>query len=187
MNIYKKIKTLYFLKKYNIKNYELIEDDEYGYIVNVNESVNLTCKKLKKLPFQFNEINGSFWCSNNNLESLEGCPKIVKGNFFCDNNKLESLKFCPDIIEGWFNCSKNKLKGFEGLKYLPKEIKDNFILLNENKELKKFVEINDFKELKEKVEKIFEIHEEKENLLNIIKKEELNKIKVTNKINIKKI
>ena len=46
--------------------------------MNVNKSVFLNNKKLTSIDIKFNQINGSFNCSNNNLETLEGCPKIVK-------------------------------------------------------------------------------------------------------------
>ena len=191
-----------WLNQYKITNYELIEDKEYGYVVNVNKSVDLCNKYLKSIDVKFNNINGcfdcsvnqlnslegspvivngDFYCSENKLESLEGCPKTVEGNFDCSNNKLISLKYCPKIIEYYFYCSYNKLS-IEGLKYLPKAISKNYIYIDNNEKLNDLQNINDFKILKIKVEEILKIKKEKENLLNNINKKDLNKNKVVSKI-----
>lgn len=66
----------------------------------------------------------------------------------------------------------------EGLKYLPK-IKIDYLNLLDNEKLGDLQKINNFSELKEKLN----IYYEKENLLNIINKESLNKNnKCVNKI-----
>ena len=101
-----KIEIEKWLNKYNIKNYELFEDKEYGYIVNVNGSVNLYTKNLKSIEVKFNIVKGDFLCNNNKLKNLEGCPEIIKRNFYCNNNKLNSLNYGPKIVDGFFNCSK---------------------------------------------------------------------------------
>ena len=41
-------------------------------------------------------INGSFYCYDNKLTSLEGSPEIVKGNFTCSRNKK---KFTKDEVK----------------------------------------------------------------------------------------
>ena len=48
-------------------------------------------KLIKDLLLGLNikEVKGNFYCSNNNLTSLEGSPKTVGGNFYCSNNTKE--------------------------------------------------------------------------------------------------
>ena len=78
-----KIKIARWLNKYHVKNYELIEDKEYGYVVNVEGDVDLRLQKLKSIDVKFNIVNGYFNCSNNELTSLIGGPEIVNKSFFC--------------------------------------------------------------------------------------------------------
>ena len=196
-----------WLNQYQIKNYELIEDQEYGYIVNVNGGVNLNLKKLKSIDVKFNEVRGFFDCENNKLKSLEGCPeivegyfdvgfnkvevleyspKLIKGGFYCNNNNLKSLKSSNEIVVEYdFDCSNNQLLSLNGspeivngsfyiqnnnlsideLIYLPKSVSKK-IYIYSNQKLGDLQQIDDFNELKEKVDEIFKIKEEKENLLN---------------------
>ena len=83
-----KLKIEKWLNKYKIKNYELIEDKEYGYTVSVNGDVLLINEKLINFKVKFKIINGSFKCNFNYLKSLKGCPEIVRLDFWCNNNKL---------------------------------------------------------------------------------------------------
>lgn len=112
-----------WLEKYGIFNYELIPDEKYGYIVNINNPVFLGYNNFKSIDIKFNIINGYFDCSNNKLESLEGCPKIVNGGFNCASNKLTSLEYCPTVIKGDFFCDNNKLTSLVGC---PKIINGDF-------------------------------------------------------------
>jgi len=57
--------------------------------------------------FENIKINGSFYCSLNNLTSLKGCPKYVGRYFYCNHNKLTSLEGCPEYVGGDFNCLDN--------------------------------------------------------------------------------
>ena len=52
---------------------------------------------------------GNFYCYNNQLTSLEFCPKEVSGDFWCSYNQLTSLEFCPEKVGGEFWCSDNQL------------------------------------------------------------------------------
>lgn len=99
-----------WLDQYGIQKYTINED----MTVDVDGDVSLEKKKLKYIPVQFNKINGKFNCSDNQLMSLEGCPKEVKGGFLCHNNKLKSLKYSPILIEKDFICSHNKLRNLLG-------------------------------------------------------------------------
>jgi hypothetical protein len=82
--------------------------------VNVSGSVYLGDKGLTKLPFQFGNVGGDFWCSFNRLTSLEGCPREVGGSFRCSNNQLTSLKGCPKEVGRGFSCYDNKLTSLDG-------------------------------------------------------------------------
>ena len=108
-----------WLKEHSIKNY-IISDD---LSVTVQGNVNLHGKlKEQKLPVKFKSIDGYFDISDNNLISLEGCPKTVTKDFNCSKNKLVSLFDAP-IDVGEFDCSHNLLKN---LSYCPKEVRGNF-------------------------------------------------------------
>ena len=65
---------------------------------------------LTTIPVKFGKVSGRFWCSNNKLTSLEGCPVEVGGWFDCSKNKLISLKGAPKEVGGWFDCTNNKVK-----------------------------------------------------------------------------
>jgi hypothetical protein len=106
-------------KKYKIENWTLNPDGT----VDVNGNVDLACERLSKLPLKFGQVTGSFYCSHNQLTSLEGCPTEIGGIFLCHNNQLTSLKGCPTEIAGDFCCYNNKLTSLEGC---PTEIGRNF-------------------------------------------------------------
>ncbi len=81
------------IDKYNYEEY-------IGKTVKVTGDVNLSELNLTKLPINFTEVGGSFWCVNNKLTSLEGAPIEVGGNFYCSNNELTSLKGAPEKVGG---------------------------------------------------------------------------------------
>jgi hypothetical protein len=70
-----------------------------------------------KIP---DKVNGSFYCVNNELISLEGCPIEVSESFYVQKNQLTSLldkagkSVCPLSIGLYFDCSYNKLTSLEG-------------------------------------------------------------------------
>jgi len=68
-------------------------------------------------------ITGSFFCSYNNLTTLQGAPQSVGGNFHCSNNKLTTLQGAPKYVKGSFYCNNNKLTSLQGA---PKSIKGSF-------------------------------------------------------------
>ena len=108
-------------KEYGIKNYTINNDGS----IDVKYVVNLIFMDLTKLPIKFNKVNGNFRCSNNQLTSLEGSPKIVNGYYFdCSNNNLKSLKGCPEIVDGTFYCHNNEISSFE---HFPKHITGHFL------------------------------------------------------------
>ena len=77
-----------WLEKYEIKNYTLIPNDKYGFAVDINGNVDLSCKKLNHIPVRFNSISRSLYCYDNNLTSLEFFPQNVGGYFYCEGNEL---------------------------------------------------------------------------------------------------
>ena len=100
-----------WLETYNIENYTLIEDNQYGYLVDVDDSIDLSQKSLKKIEVKFNHIKGDFNCSHNELISLIGAPQIVDGYFDCSNNKLKNLGGLPNIVDDFLYCVKNPQLG----------------------------------------------------------------------------
>jgi hypothetical protein len=55
-------------------------------------------------------VGGNFFCFNNNLTSLENCPKTVDGTFGCSSNSLNSLTGAPTSVGGNFNCRNNTVQ-----------------------------------------------------------------------------
>ena len=56
-----------WLENYGVKNYKLISDEKYGYLVNVNGPVYLSHKQLESIDVKFNIIKGHFNCGINKL------------------------------------------------------------------------------------------------------------------------
>jgi hypothetical protein len=98
-------------KEYGIQKYTINPDGT----VDVDVHVDLSFKRLEKLPLKFGKVSGNFWCHNNQLTSLEGCPNTVGGNFRCYNNQLTTLEGCPRTVGGNFWCDVNQLTTLEGL------------------------------------------------------------------------
>jgi hypothetical protein len=102
--------------EYAIRNYQIRDDGS----IDVDGDVNFSWRELgnlKQLPLTFNEVEGYFYCTKNNLTTLEGCPKKVGGEFKCSWNRLTSLEYSPLIVEkGDFYCWENRhLTSLEGL------------------------------------------------------------------------
>jgi hypothetical protein len=114
-----------------VDNYTINEDGT----VDVNTTVDISFKNLKEIPVQFGKVRGDFNCSNNQLDSLKGSPKLVGVSFFCHSNhlgsleggpesvgkafvcrqnRMTSLNGAPQSIDGTFDCSANKLTSLEG-------------------------------------------------------------------------
>ena len=100
-----------WLDRNKIENYTLIENTEYGYVVDVEGYVDLSNKKLLRIEVKFNKIKGSFYCNRNQLETLEGAPLAVGGIFDCSYNKLTSLDGAPLEVGRNFFCHKNPQLG----------------------------------------------------------------------------
>jgi len=105
-----------WLKSKDIESYTVSED----LYVTVHGNVNLAGKiEEKELPVKFDVVDGYFNISNNNLETLEGCPTKVAKDFNCSHNKITTLFGGPAVV-GDFDCSFNKIKN--NLSYGPKEV-----------------------------------------------------------------
>jgi hypothetical protein len=80
------------------------------YIRNGNKGkLSLQGLNLTVLPEMLKDItvDGDFYCGNNNLTSLENCPKTVSGVFGCSSNKLISLEGAPKFVGEDFMCRFN--------------------------------------------------------------------------------
>ena len=86
------------------------KDESYD----VDGDVDLSGMKLTKLPVKFGTVTEFFYCSHNQLTSLEGSPRTVGEDFWCSNNQLTSLKGSPRTIGKSFYCSYNQLTSLEG-------------------------------------------------------------------------
>lgn len=111
-----------WLLKHGIKDFKILDDNS----VDVKESVKLSNKlaNLSKLPLSFNEVEGNFDISDNELISLEGAPNIVRGDFLAFKNELSSLKGSPKEVDGNFVVLRNNISS---LKFAPSLVKDDFI------------------------------------------------------------
>ena len=96
-------------KKYGIENYTINNG-----LVDVDGDVDLCNENLTKLPIKFGNVSGDFYCGNNQLKTLEGCPEEVGGDFYCYNNQLTTLEGCPEEVGGDFKCFRNKITSLKG-------------------------------------------------------------------------
>ena len=112
------------MKKHNIVKYEITSDG-----VDVHQDVKLYEGNLPELPFQFNEVHGSFACRDNGLQSLRGSPRLVHADFNCSSNKLTSLEHAPKVVHGNFYCYDNQIPTWEHRYLLFSEIQ-GMILTN---------------------------------------------------------
>jgi hypothetical protein len=112
LNYKKEMNIENICQEYDIQNYTINSDGT----VDVDGIVDLSRRNLSKLPLKFGRVTGSFYCGNNQLTSLEGCPNEVVGSFDCCLNQLTTLEGCPKVVGGNFNCKNNPL---------PQEIMDN--------------------------------------------------------------
>jgi hypothetical protein len=90
--------------------------------ISVDGDVYWEYRRLTKLPIQFKEVTGNFWCHDNQLTSLDGAPQIVGGSFICSINQLTSLDSAPQIVGGSFFCSNNQFTSLDGLGEVKGEI-----------------------------------------------------------------
>lgn len=127
-----KFKTQYaiemWLHSIGIDNYHIEKNLTVNVIGSVYLNKKLSKHNFKEIPVQFGTVSEDFFCRNNELKSLKGCPYFVGRNFWCSNNQLTSLKYAPQIVNGEFDCNDNQIKS---LKYLPSYIEGS-IYVNRN-------------------------------------------------------
>lgn len=112
-----------WLGEHHISKYQIKKHDEYGYIVDSWDKINLSgAIKENFLPVKFG-TTASFLCSFNSLASLKGCPDTVNGIFKCNDNPLTSLEHGPSIVIDYYNCEDCQLVSLKGA---PKEIHGHF-------------------------------------------------------------
>ena len=104
-------------EEFGISNWSL-----EGGLVNVDGYVDLSNFGLTHIPLKFGVVTSYFYCSWNNLTSLDGCPLRVGEYFACNNNNLTSLEGCPKYVGGDFWCSVNNIREFTGIKYIGEEL-----------------------------------------------------------------
>jgi hypothetical protein len=97
-------------ERYHIVNYTINTDDS----IDVDGNIYMRNQSFRKLPLKFGNVTGLFVCNDNELTSLEGCPRYVGNNFICAGNKLKSLEGCPKTIDGILDCYHNKLTSLKG-------------------------------------------------------------------------
>ena len=192
-----KQKIINWLDEYEVKNYKLVPDKQYRFVVNVNGDVNLSNKDFTNIPVKFSEVKGFFYCSYNKLTSLEFCPQKVDGNFSFGNNQLTSLEFSPQTVGGVFYCHSNQLTSLEFspqtvngsfgcgnnqltfLEFSPQTVAGSFYCSN-NPELKEIQKITDFKLILLEHKKILinKFSDKLNNDLNNNKNKKITKIKI---------
>ena len=86
--------------------------------------IDLSIGTLTILPSDLPDtVSDNFWCDNNRLTSLEGCPSQIGDDFHCQYNRLTSLEHCPSQVGGDFICSRNQLTSLE---HCPSQVGGNF-------------------------------------------------------------
>ena len=108
-----------------------IDKDNYekyiGKTVKVTGDVDLRRLGLTKIPINFTEVGGTFYCYENKLTTLVGAPEKVGRDFDCSFNRLPSLKGAPEKVGDSFYCWYNKLTSLIGG---PEKVGGDFYCLN---------------------------------------------------------
>lgn len=89
--------------------------------MNIHSNVSLFHNNLSSYPVKFGIIEGCFDISDNNFTSLSGGPDEVTEGFFCNNNQLTTLDNCPKCA--FISCGYNQLTSLKGI---PKEVTSVF-------------------------------------------------------------
>ena len=93
-------------------------------LVDVQGSFDCSNRGLKSLSgIRFGTVEGGFYCSHNQLTTLEGAPLKVGGNFSCAGNQLTTLGGAPQTVTVNFYCSYNQLTTLIGA---PQTVTGNF-------------------------------------------------------------
>ena len=165
LNVFDKERELLKIKSW-LKNHDVFyKSSKYSYeyinnewFVNSDSDIDIMYKDLKKIPFKFGIVNGSFRimhtlldscdnfpkkitesliCTHNKIESFVGCTQDINNNVDFTDNMIGSFKGCPKIIKGYFSCNDNKITNF---KDAPIIIEGHFAMRNNNIEREGFLE-----------------------------------------------
>jgi hypothetical protein len=134
------------LDSLNVGRRKRIEDwldemDVRDYTINDDLSIDVECdvhlesNDLYEFPdyIKFNTVTGCFYCDNNQLTSLVGCP-FTCSHFACSFNVLNSLRYCPSYVGGNFRCNDNRLTSLD---HCPKQVNGDFHCRNNKKAFSK--------------------------------------------------
>ncbi len=127
-----KKQILAWLDKHKVKNYTLVPNAKYGFVVNVNGDVDLsnndwptnyhhiTHQKFKKVTrFRVERMRIMKYRKYTPLRHVPIKFKKVTGHFKCNFNELKNLKCAPQYVGGMFLFRGNKIKNLDKL---PKKI-----------------------------------------------------------------
>jgi len=92
-----------FLNDYTIGKWKVNPDTR---LIDVRGDFDCDSENLDDFKgLQFGKVSGNFYCSRNNLKTLNGSPREVGGSFWCEGNSLISLEGAPLKVEDffWFN------------------------------------------------------------------------------------
>ena len=56
--------------------------------VDVEGNVDILNLDITEIPVKFGKVTGYFWCPDNKLTTLEGCPDVIGWTFMCYGNNL---------------------------------------------------------------------------------------------------
>jgi hypothetical protein len=83
-------------------------------VVNVRGGLQMRKNKFDQIPVQFGTVTGSFEVTSVGIQSLDGCPRMVKGSFSCMGCDLTSLEGGPEQVEGFYEAQHNRLTNLKG-------------------------------------------------------------------------
>lgn len=109
-----KTKIRQLAKKYfGMKDHYIMINDQG--LVSYEGDVFLKNRSLTNLPFQFEHIEGSFFCNHSGLSTLEGSPRTVSGEFMCTGSQhLTSLQGGPVHVGDGYYCTEIAFESMEG-------------------------------------------------------------------------
>jgi hypothetical protein len=81
----------------------------------VVDDMDISSRNILHLPdLRKVTVRGNFNCSQNSLQTLEGCPRDIRKDFNCSNNHLVSLHGGPRRVGQDFYCDDNRLRSLVG-------------------------------------------------------------------------
>jgi hypothetical protein len=99
------------LAKLEIESTSIINDDGS---IDVQGPVHIPTE-YTKIPVQFRNVSGDFFCFNTKITTLQGAPQQVSGDFFCFNTKIKSLQYAPQSVGRNFYCNGTKITSLHNI------------------------------------------------------------------------